>query len=213
MDQALENAANCSDRAGIRRRKIIASARQLFLQKGFHATGVAQIAKDSGVAVGQLYRDFSCKEEIIAAIVHNDCSDFLEAESLQKHIETGQKDLIWAWIAEFLNPADTEADPMLSEILAEAGRNERVSEIFRKLHNEVLSTMLRALEALIPGTVLEDQRFRLANLIVTLSLGFIQTRSVQSQGQPSKTCELAMEMLRSEVLALQRHANARVVTE
>ncbi|RZM06398.1 MAG: TetR/AcrR family transcriptional regulator, partial [Sphingomonas sp.] len=37
-------------------------ARRLFVEHGFHSTGIALIAKESGVAVQQLYRDFPSKE-------------------------------------------------------------------------------------------------------------------------------------------------------
>jgi AcrR family transcriptional regulator len=48
-------------KAAQRREKIIEAARKLFIDNGFHATGVAQIAKESGIAVGQLYRDFASR--------------------------------------------------------------------------------------------------------------------------------------------------------
>ena len=47
------------EKALLRREKIVSAARRLFIANGFHATGVAQIAKESGIAVGQIYRDFS----------------------------------------------------------------------------------------------------------------------------------------------------------
>ena len=53
------------------------TARKLFIENGFHGTGVAQIAARSGIKVGQIYRDFSSKEDIIAAIVNSDCRSFL----------------------------------------------------------------------------------------------------------------------------------------
>ena len=43
-------------RAQQRRDKVVDVARRLFASQGFHATGMAQIAKESGVAVGQIYR-------------------------------------------------------------------------------------------------------------------------------------------------------------
>ena len=55
-------------RAEQRRARIIAAARTLFAENGFHNTGIAQIAKQSGVLVGQIYRDFANKEEIVVAI-------------------------------------------------------------------------------------------------------------------------------------------------
>ncbi|WP_443018235.1 helix-turn-helix domain-containing protein [Sphingobium sp. TKS] len=45
----------------------MATTRDLFVKRGFHQTGMAQIASSSGIAVGQIYRDFANKEAIIAA--------------------------------------------------------------------------------------------------------------------------------------------------
>src|SRR3546814_10817567 len=55
-------------RSAARRQHILATTRDLFVKRGFHQTGMAQIASSSGIAVGQIYRDFANKEAIIAAI-------------------------------------------------------------------------------------------------------------------------------------------------
>ncbi len=67
-------------RADDRRRHLIDVARKLFTEHGFHATGVAQIAAASGIRVGQIYRDFSGKEDIVAAIVAEDVAAFLDED-------------------------------------------------------------------------------------------------------------------------------------
>jgi len=61
MDQGSEKITIHAERANARRERIMASARRLFLINGFHATGVAQIARESGVAVGQLYLVLVCR--------------------------------------------------------------------------------------------------------------------------------------------------------
>ena len=45
-------------RADLRRSHLLETARQLFAERGFHQTGMAQIAAASGIKVGQIYRDF-----------------------------------------------------------------------------------------------------------------------------------------------------------
>src|SRR3546814_1502891 len=46
-------------RSAARRQHILATTRDLFVKRGFHQTGMAQIASSSGIAVGQIYRDKS----------------------------------------------------------------------------------------------------------------------------------------------------------
>jgi AcrR family transcriptional regulator len=45
------------------------AAFNLFMEHGFHATSMRQIAKEAGLALGGIYNHFSSKEEIFAAIV------------------------------------------------------------------------------------------------------------------------------------------------
>src|SRR3990172_7322382 len=45
------------------------AAFDLFMQHGFHATSMRQIADQAGLALGGIYNHFSSKEEIFAAIV------------------------------------------------------------------------------------------------------------------------------------------------
>ena len=82
---------NRATRAAQRRDHILEISRHLFIEKGFHGTGVAQIASTSGVKVGQIYRDFSCKEDIIAALALRDFSQLLDEATLENAIRTGDK--------------------------------------------------------------------------------------------------------------------------
>src|SRR3546814_14249999 len=70
------------ERARARRDRLRQVARTLFIEQGFHQTGTAQIAAASGIAVGQMYRDFKNKEAIIAAICEADVEAWLEEKAL-----------------------------------------------------------------------------------------------------------------------------------
>lgn len=50
-------------------RKILNSAYSLFLDQGYHATSMRQIATKSGMALGGIYNHFDSKDEIFAAII------------------------------------------------------------------------------------------------------------------------------------------------
>ena len=55
---------------GERSRKLIEDAAyELFLEQGFHATSMRQIARKSGLAVGGIYNHFSSKEDIFKSIL------------------------------------------------------------------------------------------------------------------------------------------------
>src|SRR3546814_9318316 len=81
-----------------RRQHILATTRDLFVKRGVHQTGMAQIASSSGIAVGQIYRDFANKEAIIAAICEADLAEWLEEETLETAVAVGDREGILAWI-------------------------------------------------------------------------------------------------------------------
>ncbi|HEY2979936.1 MAG TPA: TetR/AcrR family transcriptional regulator [Anaerolineales bacterium] len=51
------------------RQVILDAAYDLFMEHGFHATSMRQIAEAAGLALGGIYNHFSSKEQIFAAIV------------------------------------------------------------------------------------------------------------------------------------------------
>jgi len=204
MSEETDKLEICLDRATARRQKIVNSARKLFLINGFHATGVAQISKESGVAVGQIYRDYACKEEIISVIVSTDCAEFLRFEVLDKSIAAGHLEGIWEWISDFLQPAYDDSETLLGEIVAEAGRNERVAAIFKAMYVQVFEAFIRALEALVPGEHLAARKRQLAQLIMATSLGLIQQRLTQPRAEIASTASLVLGMVRAEVEAMRR---------
>lgn len=56
--------------AGLKTREaILEAARHLFLRQGYHATGMREIARESGISLGAVYNHFSSKEEIFAALL------------------------------------------------------------------------------------------------------------------------------------------------
>jgi len=165
------------NRATIRRRKLIETARKLFIENGFHATGIAQIAQQSGIAVGQIYRDFSSKEEIVAGLVREDCARVMAAEALDTAIRHGDSEAVRAWLLHFVEPdEDIDGERLFAEIVAESARNERIASIFTALQDELRGNMLAALALLAPGGDNAAQRVVVADSILTMSLGLLHHR-------------------------------------
>ena len=139
-------------RAAERRKHVLDTARNLFVRNGFHGTGVAQIAEASGVKVGQLYRDFSSKEDIFAAIALTDLSQFLEEAALSQAIGRGDMGAIREWILSFVTyEEDIEGYRLMPEIMAESSRNPRIAQLHEDMSARVHCALDRALEAYAPG--------------------------------------------------------------
>lgn len=163
-------------RAAERRQLILDTSRRLFIQNGFHGTGVAQIAVASGIKVGQIYRDFSSKEDIIAAIAFRDLSQFLDEATLQRAIDAGDMPAIRQWILAFVTyEEDIEGYRLMPEIMAESSRNPRVARLQEDISASVKSALTAALAAWAPGADREAARAELADLIVTLGGGLCQS--------------------------------------
>jgi AcrR family transcriptional regulator len=63
-----------------KRRQIIDGARKVFLERGFDAASMGDIAKAAGVSKGTLYVYFKDKDELFGAIVRGECA--MQAEGV-----------------------------------------------------------------------------------------------------------------------------------
>lgn len=157
-----------------RRQHILDTARALFIAQGFHQTGVAQIAAQSGVKVGQLYRDFAKKEEIIAAICERDLISWLDEEALGRALETNDHHALRQWLRRFgssVPPLDQGR--LMAEITAEAGRNPHIGAIMRGIQNRVDRNMSAALDALSPTLRQRHRREEIKTVIMAIRLGIM----------------------------------------
>jgi AcrR family transcriptional regulator len=163
-------------RAAARRRHILDTSRRLFIENGFHRTGMAQISAASGVKVGQIYRDFSAKEDIIAAIALSDLSQFLDEDGLDRAIHAGDMIAVREWILAFVTyDEDVDGYRLMPEIMAESSRNPRIARLREEISARVKSALTTALAAWAPGTDRETVRSELADLILTLGSGLCQS--------------------------------------
>jgi TetR/AcrR family transcriptional regulator, repressor for uid operon len=111
------------------RERIINAARKLFDSKGFHATTTAELAAEAAVSIGQIYRHFEAKDDIVIAIAEA----IAEARTAQNNaifdvVERGELSIFGAIkaIAEMLLRDPEEG--LFFELLAESCRNPSVAE-------------------------------------------------------------------------------------
>jgi len=191
-------------RADQRRRHLLGVARRLFVEQGFHQTGVAQIATESGIKVGQIYRDFESKEAIIAAICEMDVAAWLEEDVLAAAVQQNDLPAIRAWLARFSQSEDTEEYRLVAEIMAEAGRNERIAESYRALDNRVVERLSAALIAISPPHTDPAAVDALAQLIMTFGVGMASRRIVHGEASSQEASRLLDRILSSEMATVFR---------
>ncbi|AMO50729.1 TetR family transcriptional regulator [Enterobacter sp. FY-07] len=103
-----------------RKDEIIAAARRRFRTSGFHAASMSQIALEAQLSVGQIYRYFASKDEIIEEMIRR-IIDYRIAE-MENKTETSHLPEALAW-RHSLSPDD---DALMLEMAAEATRNPQV---------------------------------------------------------------------------------------
>lgn len=164
-------------RADARREKLLETAQKLFGENGFHGVGVAQLAKASGIKVGQIYRDFSSKEDIVAAITEEGCAQFLDTDRLASAVEARDLPGVRAWVMHFVD-IDQNIDDyrLMPEIMAEAARNDRIARVMRGLHEHVRSVLVSALYSLAPDEDRLPECESVADVIMTLGMGLNHRR-------------------------------------
>ena len=165
-----------NEKANARREKVIHAARRLFADAGFHNTGMAQISRESGVLVGQIYRDFANKEAIVAAMVEQDLDEFLYDGVLCNACTNGDHAAVRAWIADFVACDEVEDARIFAEITAEAARNERIAAIFHMVDQRLRQQLMLALRIIVPDGVSDERVLTVVNLILTTSSGVLHRR-------------------------------------
>jgi AcrR family transcriptional regulator len=121
-----------SDRALARRQQVLEAAAECFRRRGFHAASMAEIAKTAGMSPGHIYNLFENKDDIIAAIVEQDCVEVLgRIDEFQR-----EGDLLRNMLAETERAIDERsqvADAALQlEVLAEASRNPKLAAVVQQ---------------------------------------------------------------------------------
>lgn len=171
-----------ASRAGERRQHLLDTARTLFVENGFHRTGMAQIATASGIKVGQIYRDFASKEEIIAAICEADVTDWLREDLLSAAVAANDLVAVRQWIDRFGAPSDSPGDgSMLAEIVAEAWRNQRIAELNRSIDERIRASLDSALAALAPAPERAPGRALLVEAILAMGFGMEMRRIIRPE--------------------------------
>lgn len=148
--QAVATAETASETArdafvAARRQEILDAARRAFIARGFHATSMQQIAAESGVSAGNIYRYFPNKEALIASV----CEGCGEAARQMFASASAQfdspnaalgalGDAIWADI-----PSAESRDQTLLELetLLVAARNPDVGELQKRSAQVVIESL------------------------------------------------------------------------
>jgi AcrR family transcriptional regulator len=175
-----------------RRAHILEAALMNFLEKGYHQTGVRDIAKSAGVSLGNLYNHFSGKHAVLAEIAA------LESEELQPFMSDLRNDedaweVLEGFVSNYLIYLSAPECVILGlEIASEAIRKPDIAKMFLANRNALLDALVALLTR--GGKegcfrLLPDTR-EAANLILDAMEGKALRATLQSDGTPVDHTEL-----------------------
>jgi len=130
-----DSAHDDANRADARRLQVLDAASTCFRQHGFHATSIARISEAAQMSPGHIYHYFRNKEAIMAGIVEQNLTEFVEfAQQLEMASERGK--FIEALLAQISGGVDKQTKAsrlsLNIEILAEAARNPEIAALLRQ---------------------------------------------------------------------------------
>ncbi|CCW19105.1 Possible Transcriptional Regulator, TetR family [Sphingobium indicum BiD32] len=107
----------------------MAAARDLFDNHGFHQSSMAELATAAKVSVGQIYRLFKGKEDIISAIVQADADErCLHMDALRNRLDAGELTIEQTFEQLLLHIVDEKDEALSFDIMAESFRNRPVGD-------------------------------------------------------------------------------------
>ena len=176
----MAKSAKRPDRATPPRERVVEAARRLFGAKGFHATTTAELATEAAVSVGQIYRFFASKDDIVVAIAEQNIrAGLVEANAIFDAVERAEIsifDAIKTIAAQRLS--DPEAG-LFFEIVAESCRNDSVAEQLRGL-TEFYRQGLRRLASLGRPDGSPEEIDGCADLLLACFLGLFYRRATHA---------------------------------
>ena len=131
------------------RAQLMASARQLFLRRGFHAASLELVAEEAGFTIGAVYSRFGSKADLFLAIL-DEHIDRLVAGVAQ--VATDDQPLgahaeLLAGRRMALLERETEWFPLVLEFWSHAARDERLRREFAARHERLVGAYAGLIEA------------------------------------------------------------------
>jgi AcrR family transcriptional regulator len=120
--------AKSGPRAEAQRERILCAALKCFIERGFHAASMANIADEAQMSAGLMYRYFENKNAIVLAIVERQLEEKCEAIRRLHSSENIASRLVQVFENWRSRCPDTMSVALLLEMSAEATRSPQIAE-------------------------------------------------------------------------------------
>ena len=138
-----------TERSAQTRAELMASARQLFLRRGFHASSLELVAEEAGFTIGAVYSRFGSKADLFLAIL-DEHIDRIVAEVAQVagvDQPLGAHAELLAGRRMALLEREREWFPLVLEFWSHAARDERLRGEFAARHERLVGAYAGLIEA------------------------------------------------------------------
>ena len=174
-----------------RRAAIVAAARQVFADQGYHRTGIAHIVREVKIARGTFYRYFDGKRELFQVVVETMMTEVVsvvEPIDLQRPVVPQVEANLYRLVR-----AVTAEDVCRVLFLEAVGIDEEGDEVLRAFYADALARIETALQT---GQALGVVQPGDVGLKARLLLGLIKEPVVQAQleGRPVEPADLVREL-------------------
>ncbi|WP_345012161.1 TetR/AcrR family transcriptional regulator [Streptomyces shaanxiensis] len=139
-----------------RRRQILDGAARLFARNGFHATSMQDVLKEVDLSAGAVYRYFSGKDELIAAIVKEVLKEIHAAfADVTRQSPPPPPDILVGLVMgrtlRVWSSLNVEGEPLfprlIMQVWAETVRNEELALVLTDVYTELRENWVAAVEA------------------------------------------------------------------
>ncbi|MBC2902660.1 TetR/AcrR family transcriptional regulator [Streptomyces cupreus] len=172
-----------------RRRQILEGAARCFARNGFHATSMQDVLKEVDLSAGAVYRYFSGKDELIAAIVKGVLAEVRAAfEEVTRQSPPPPPDVL---VGEVLGRAlgiwgtlSVEGEPafprLIMQVWAETVRNPELALVMDEVYGVVTTAWIRVAEAYQEAGMMRSDipAEHVARTMVAVVQGFIAQQSL-----------------------------------
>ncbi len=158
-------------RDSAKREAVLAASKSLFARKGYHATSISDIRRETGLSTGTIYNYFASKEEIVSTIVEEGWQELVAelTPSLGSRPELVDRA---DFLAFTLLPKLLKDEDLIHILLSEAVEISRISDKLKAVVAMVLRLREDGGDA---GGIDEPTMVRLQTAITVYFLGFLET--------------------------------------
>lgn len=113
------------------RARLVNSAAEVFAERGYDRTGVAEIARRAGVTTGAIYNRFSGKAELLAAAIAEHTDDEFDALFADRRFQGRMEDIILIAGSQLVERDESALPDLLLHAFVAARRDPEVAELLK----------------------------------------------------------------------------------